>query len=133
MDNTSIYSLLAGVSGLLLGILVVVVVWVKMRNRIRDLEAVLEKGQAQSATSKNLWEKAEEKLNQENRVLIAKVYQLESEKEHLITDNSDLKLRNLELDQLLKEGQPVIHSLKMKLIEANNTIVRYKARLGLKS
>ncbi|MBS1548764.1 MAG: hypothetical protein JSS94_02685 [Bacteroidetes bacterium] len=133
MDKTSIYSLFAGVSGLLLGILLAVVVWVKKRNRIRDLVAILEKGQAQSATSKNLWEIAEERLNQENRVLVAKVYQLESEKENLISENSVLKLRNQELDQLLKEGQPVIHSLKMKLIEANNTIVRYKARLGLKS
>ncbi|MEO6556074.1 MAG: hypothetical protein ABIN92_01055 [Ferruginibacter sp.] len=34
-----------------------------------------------------------------------------------------------ESDALLKAGQPVIHSLKLKLIEANNTIARYKGRM----
>jgi hypothetical protein len=33
---------------------------------------------------------------------------------------------------LFKAGEPVIHSLKLKLIEANNTIARYKAQLGIK-
>ena len=33
-----------------------------------------------------------------------------------------------ETEALLKAGQPEIHELKLKLIEANNTIARYKAQ-----
>lgn len=40
-----------------------------------------------------------------------------------------LQRSNEETEALLRAGEPVIHSLKMKLIEANNTIARYKAQL----
>mgnify|MGYP001163292700 FL=1 len=43
-----------------------------------------------------------------------------------------LQKSNEETEALLKSGEPVIHSLKLKLIEANNTIARYKAQLGIK-
>ena len=43
-----------------------------------------------------------------------------------------LQKSNEETEALLKAGEPVIHSLKVKLIEANNTIARYKAQLGIK-
>jgi hypothetical protein len=41
-----------------------------------------------------------------------------------------LQKNNEETEALLKAGQPEIHQLKLKLIEANNTIARYKAQLG---
>lgn len=40
-----------------------------------------------------------------------------------------LQKSNEETEALLEAGQPVIHSLKMQLIEAQNTIARYKAQL----
>lgn len=40
-----------------------------------------------------------------------------------------LQRSNEETEALLKAGEPVIHSLKLKLIDANNTIARYKAQL----
>ena len=43
-----------------------------------------------------------------------------------------LQKDNEETEKLLKAGQPLIHDLKMKLIEANNTIARYKALLEQK-
>ncbi len=43
-----------------------------------------------------------------------------------------LQKDNEETEKLLKAGQPLIHDLKMKLIEANNTIARYKAQLEQK-
>jgi hypothetical protein len=43
-----------------------------------------------------------------------------------------LQKSNEETEALFKAGEPVIHSLKLKLIEANNTIARYKAQLGIK-
>ena len=40
-----------------------------------------------------------------------------------------LQKSNEETEGLLREGLPVVHSLKLQLIEANNTIARYKAQL----
>lgn len=38
-----------------------------------------------------------------------------------------LQKSNEETEALLKQGQPALHDLKLKLIEANNTIARIKA------
>ncbi len=43
-----------------------------------------------------------------------------------------LQKSNEETEALLKAGQPVVHELKMKLIEANNSIARLKAILDEK-
>jgi hypothetical protein len=47
-------------------------------------------------------------------------------------DNDILLMQksNEETEALLEKGEPAIHELKLKLIEANNTIARYKAQLG---
>lgn len=39
-----------------------------------------------------------------------------------------LQKSNEETEALLAQGQPAMHALKMQLIEANNTIARYKAQ-----
>jgi septal ring factor EnvC (AmiA/AmiB activator) len=51
-----------------------------------------------------------------------------------IMDNDILLLQknNEETEALLKATNPELHNLKLQLIEANNTIARYKAQLGLK-
>lgn len=43
-----------------------------------------------------------------------------------------LQKSNEETEALLEKGEPALHDLKMKLIEANNTIARYKSQLGVK-
>jgi peptidoglycan hydrolase CwlO-like protein len=43
-----------------------------------------------------------------------------------------LQKNNEETEALLKAGYPELHNTKLQLIEANNTIARYKAQLGLK-
>jgi hypothetical protein len=49
-------------------------------------------------------------------------------------DNDILLLQksNEETEALLAKGEPAINELKLKLIEANNTIARYKAQFGAK-
>ena len=46
-------------------------------------------------------------------------------------DILELQKNNEETETLLKAGNPEIHNLKLQLIEANNTIARYKAQVGL--
>jgi len=43
-----------------------------------------------------------------------------------------LQKSNEETEALLKTGLPALHELKLKLIDAQNTIARYKAQLELK-
>ncbi|MEO5889773.1 MAG: hypothetical protein ABIQ31_05940 [Ferruginibacter sp.] len=43
-----------------------------------------------------------------------------------------LQKSNEETEALLQSGQPALHDLKLKLIEAYNTIARYKAQAELK-
>ena len=43
-----------------------------------------------------------------------------------------LQKSNEETEALMEKGQPALHEMKMKLIEANNTIARYKAQFGEK-
>lgn len=43
-----------------------------------------------------------------------------------------LQQSNEETEALLKAGNPELHELKIKLIEAQNTIARYKAHLEVK-
>ncbi len=44
-----------------------------------------------------------------------------------------LQKSNEETEALLRAGEPALHALKLKLIEANNTIARLKAQLTEKS
>ena len=43
-----------------------------------------------------------------------------------------LQKSNEETEALLQKGQPALHELKLKLIEAYNTIARYKAKEEVK-
>ncbi len=43
-----------------------------------------------------------------------------------------LQKSNEDTEALLAKGEPAINELKLKLIEANNTIARYKAQYGIK-
>jgi hypothetical protein len=51
-----------------------------------------------------------------------------------LMDNDILLLQksNEDTEMLLAKGEPVIHEMKLKLIEANNNIARLKAQLGEK-
>ena len=42
-----------------------------------------------------------------------------------------LQKSNEDTEELLKVTQPEVHQLKIKLIEANNAILRYKAKYGV--
>jgi hypothetical protein len=59
--------------------------------------------------------------------LIAKVEKLTSDNKRIIEDLLLLQKSNEETEALLQAGEPELYNLKIKLIEANNEIARYKA------
>lgn len=82
-------------------------------------------------------------LNKENQLVYQQKILTETELQSLSQEATDyknfmdeslvlLQKDNEETEKLLKAGQPLIHDLKLKLIEANNTIARYKALLEQK-
>ena len=82
-------------------------------------------------------------LNKENQLVYQQKKLTETELHSLSQEATDyknfmdeslilLQKDNEETEKLLKAGKPLIHDLKMKLIEANNTIARYKALLEQK-
>ncbi len=82
-------------------------------------------------------------LNKENQLVYQQKKLTETELQSLSQEATDyknfmdeslvlLQKDNEETEKLLKAGQPLIHDLKLKLIEANNTIARYKALLEQK-
>ncbi len=60
--------------------------------------------------------------------LAAKVNKLTTDNKRIVEDILLLQKSNEETEELLKAGEPGIYNLKMKLIEANNEIARYKAQ-----
>ena len=126
------FSLLAFGVGFVVAWVLQAMAMAKIRKEFKRTEGLLE--------SERLMK---EKLRKEN---IA-VYQMKEAMESDLTKKlQDASVQNRMMDQdiillqkhyeeteaLLKAGQPVIHELKLKLIEANNTIARYKSQMGVK-
>ena len=61
--------------------------------------------------------------------LLKKLKEAESLNKIMDADILLLQKSNEETEALLKAGEPALHQLKLKLIEANNTIARYKAQV----
>lgn len=132
MENNAIYTLLAVIAGFLPGIVFAAIAWRKFKKGSREFCKQIEAASNRASVCSQKLEVTNTELGFMKASHNLKVKEMENEIQRIVMENEFLKLRNQELDQLLKEGQPVIHSLKMKLIEANNTIVRYKAQLRLK-
>lgn len=58
----------------------------------------------------------------------------QSEAHNKILDENILLLQksNEETEALLLKGEPELHAMKLKLLEAQNTIARFKAQIGIK-
>jgi len=132
MENTVIYFIITALAGLLPGLLVALLIKQKAAKKLNELKDLAEEERSRNAKISERLAEMEKMQQAENSKYATRIQNMNHEIGVLKNENEMLVTHNRELDQLLKEGQPVIHSLKMKLIEANNTIVRYKARLGLK-
>lgn len=70
-----------------------------------------------------------QQLRQANEMdLIKKLQEAVELNKRMDEDILLLQKSNEETEQMLKAGQPELHAIKLKLIEAQNTIARYKAQ-----
>ena len=118
--------------GFLLAWLLRTMIVVKLKKELTSTKGFLESEKLKKET-----------LNKENQFVYQQKKFTEDELQSLTQEAIDykkfmdeslvlLQKDNEETEKLLKAGQPLIQDLKMKLIEANNTIARYKAQLEQK-
>ncbi len=127
-----IYVIIGFCIGLLIGIIALFVTSSKLKKEIRSLEGLLDSERLKKETAQK-----------ENHFLIqsadaALITTKEKLQKTLFLNkqmDSDILLlqkSNEETEALLAKGEPALHDLKLKLIEAQNMISRYKAQLGEK-
>jgi peptidoglycan hydrolase CwlO-like protein len=127
-----IYSIAAFVGGFLLAFIIQMVSIQNLKKEYKSTQGLLESERLKKETAQK-----------ENNFLI------QSSDTHLLTTKERLRKAealvkqmdadilllqksNEETEALLAKGEPALHELKLKLIEANNTIARYKAQLNEK-
>lgn len=132
MTQIYIYSLIAFVTGFIAALIICLVQWIKIKKNQKSLEGFLES----EKLIKERFQKEntglheiKEALQKEHELKIAELQALVK-----IMDEDILLLQksNEETEALLQAGDPVAHTLKLKLIEANNAIARYKAQVLVK-
>lgn len=127
-----IYTALAFLGGFIIAIATFSFSMNKLKKEHKSMEGLLE--------SEKLKKENAQKENQfliqsgDANLLNTKARLQEVESLMKLMDNDILLLQksNEETEDLLAKGEPAINELKLKLIEANNTIARYKAQFGAK-
>ena len=127
--ETYLFIILAFVFGLLLGWALSSIRIRPLRQRIKSLEDKNSKEIIANEALKNESEFLHASAEKSTKQFEGKFLQQQEQIRNLENDIAILQKKYEETENLLESGQPVIHSLKLKLIEANNTIARYKGRL----
>lgn len=132
MTQTYIYAGVAFAAGFLIAWAIHLFLLVKSRKSQKSIEGFLE-------SEKLIRERFQKENAQLHRVKETtqqeyeeKIQSLQKLVKRMDEDILLLQKSNEETEALLKAGDPVVHSLKLKLIEANNTIARYKAQVFAK-
>lgn len=132
MNQTIFIAVIAGVSGFLAGWLIKSIQAWHIKKSLRSSNGFLE--------SERLMK---DKLQKENHslqmihaakeaALLEKIEGLQQQMKLLDEDILLLQQDNEATEQMMRATQPELHELKRKLIEANNTIARYKSQLQIK-
>ncbi len=129
---TYIYIIIAFIGGFIIAWFLQTLSMYKLKKEHKSLEGLLESEKLKK-----------ENAQRENQFLIqsgdanllnskVKLQQAESIIKQMDNDILLLQKSNEETEAIFAKGEPVINELKLKLIEANNTIARYKAQFAAK-
>lgn len=132
MTEIIIYAIVAFVVGFAIAWLIKSNMMVALKKDMKNMESLLLQEKQMKETQRK-----ESNLVQQHQQAkeLSLQEQLEKKKQELkIMDENILLLQksNEETEALLEANQPEIHALKLKLIEAQNTIARYKGQLERK-
>ena len=139
MPQTYIYVGSAFVTGFVAALLVCLYQWIKIRKNQKSLEGFLESEKLvkERFQKENSWlhdvkENAQKEYEFKMLELEAKIGKLQAVIKMMDEDILLLQKSNEETESLLTSREPVVNALRIKLIEANNTISRYKAQVPVK-
>jgi hypothetical protein len=130
--SSYIYIIAAFVGGFLLAFIIQMITIQKLKKEHKSAKGLLEserlkKETAQKENSFLIQSSDTHLLTTKERLRKAEAIAKQMDSDILLLQKS-----NEETEALLAKGEPAINELKLKLIEANNTIARYKAQLGEK-
>ncbi|MEO6734465.1 MAG: hypothetical protein ABIN01_24810 [Ferruginibacter sp.] len=132
MTQIYIYTAAAFIGGFLIAWIIRSVTLVKIKKLLKSTQGYLESEKLMKETlqKENV---SVHQMKQGTELEFTKKLK-EAQELNKILDEDILLLQksNEETEALLKAGQPALHDLKLKLIEAYNTIARYKAQTELK-
>lgn len=125
-----IYILIGFAAGFIIAWIIQLIAILKLKKEIKSAKGLLE-------SEKLIKENAQKENNYllqsaDSSILTTKAKLKQAEDLIKIMDSDILLLQksNEETEELLAKGEPAIHELKLKLIEANNVIARYKSSTG---
>ena len=130
--SSYIYIIAAFVGGFLLAFIILMITIQKLKKEHKSAQGLLEserlkKETAQKENSFLIQSSDTHLLTTKERLRKAEAIAKQMDADILLLQRS-----NEETEALLAKGEPAVNELKLKLIEANNTIARYKAQLGEK-
>ena len=133
MEQIYIYA----AAGFIIGFIIAWIIRTIELGKLKKLQKSTE-GYLESETLKKVTLQKENAQVHQMKQTLEMEYQQKLQKalnQNKILDGDILLLQksNEETEALLQAGQPEIHSLKIQLIEAQNTIARYKAQLAEKT
>ena len=130
MSSLILYSVISFVVGFLLAWFLRTIFIFQLKKSKKSTDGFLESERLMKETLKNENAVAHKQKQTIEIELSKKIADSQNIIRQMDTDILLLQKSNEETEALLSAGQPEIHQLKMKLIEAQNTIARYKAQLG---
>lgn len=129
MEPLYIYTLVAFFAGFLIAWLLRLITILPLKKSNKSLAGYLESEKLRKETllkENTALHETKRILNETHEERLKALQQLATRQDE---DILLLQKSNEETEALLEAGQPVIHALKMQLIEAQNTNARYKAQL----
>ncbi len=130
--SSYIYIIAAFVGGFLLAFIIQMIAIQKLKKEHKSAQGLLESERLKKETAQK--ENSFLIQSADTHLLTTKerLRQAEEIAKQMDADILLLQKSNEETEALLAKGEPAVNELKLKLIEANNTIARYKAQLGEK-
>ncbi len=127
-----IYILIGFVAGFIIAWIIQLITVLKLKKENKSAKGLLE---SEKLIKENAQKENNYLLQSADASILttkAKLKQAEDLIKIMDTDILLLQKSNEETEALLAKGEPAIHELKLKLIEANNVIARYKSSTGEK-
>ena len=128
MQQIYVYAAIAFITGFIAAWLIRTLALIKTKKSLSSINSLYETEKLR----KELLQKENLQLHKINDTakaeFAAKVNKLTSDNKRIVEDILLLQKSNEDTEALLKAEEPELYNLKIKLIEANNEIARYKAQ-----